>query len=423
MKSFLAKLITGTVLPKRLSYEEARDALESHSLDVRRELSKREDVEPEMLYFLAGDELPEIRRCIAANPSTPQHANKLLASDVDDEVRCELAQKIARLVPGLDPAEQSRVRDLAIEVLETLAQDHLPRVRQIISEEIKSTHNVPVHIVRRLARDLEAIVAAPILEYSPLLSDDDLIEIVAGGSAKGALEAVARRRGITAPLADAVVATLDVPAVAALLANASAQIREDTLDRIVQNAEGIESWHKPLVLRPELSLRAVRRIAGFVAYSLLEILQKRADLDEDTTTEIKSRVRTRIAHENLGQDTLDRARIAAETVAQAMAQGQLGEEFLLDAAERGDREIVAQALSIMAGVPPFVVERVLASKSGKAIVALTWKAGVPMRVALKIETNIVKLQARELVLPRNGVDYPLTEEEMGWHLGFFGIAQ
>jgi uncharacterized protein (DUF2336 family) len=422
VKSFFTKLIRGAVLPKELSYEQTRDALETHSLQVRRELAKREDAEPEMLYYLAADDVAEVRRSVAANPATPQQAFKLLAHDADDSVRCELAQKIGRLVPGLDPGEQSRVRDLAIEVLETLAQDHLPRVRQIIAEEIKSTRNVPLHIVKKLARDLEAIVAAPILEYSPLLSDEDLVEIVAGGSAKGALEAVARRRGLTESVADAVVATLDVPAVAALLANASAQIREDTLDRIISSAESIEAWHKPLVLRPELSLRAVRRIAGFVAFSLLEILQKRTDLDEDTSSELRGRVRTRIAHENLAQETIDRARIASEQVAEAKANGELNDDFVQDAAERSDREVVVHSLAMLAEVPAFVVERVLAAKSGKAIIALCWKARLAMRVCLKIQSNILRLQARDLVLPRNGVDYPLTQEEMGWHLGFFGIT-
>jgi uncharacterized protein (DUF2336 family) len=33
----------------------------------------------------------------------------------------------------------------------------------------------------RLAQDVETVVAAPILEYSPLLSDADLIEIIACG--------------------------------------------------------------------------------------------------------------------------------------------------------------------------------------------------------------------------------------------------
>ena len=49
-------------------------------------------------------------------------------------------------------------------MLDILARDQLPRVRQIVSEEIKHAINVPPGIIKRLSRDVEHIVAAPILE-------------------------------------------------------------------------------------------------------------------------------------------------------------------------------------------------------------------------------------------------------------------
>ncbi|MFX5252870.1 DUF2336 domain-containing protein, partial [Acinetobacter baumannii] len=79
-------------------------------------------------------------------------------------------------------------------------------------------------------------------------------------------------------VSDAVVATLDGPAVATLLANKSAQVREETLDTIIEHAASMENWHKPLVMRAELSLRAMRRIAGFVAASLIDELVDRHKL-------------------------------------------------------------------------------------------------------------------------------------------------
>lgn len=60
------------------------------------------------------------------------------------------------------------------------------------------------------------------------------------------------------------------PAAAALLVNPDAKMRKETLDRIVEEAETIENWHQPLVLRADLSARAIRRIGGFVGASLLE---------------------------------------------------------------------------------------------------------------------------------------------------------
>jgi len=79
-------------------------------------------------------------------------------------------------------------------------------VRQIVAEEIKACPNVPKRLAVSLAHDVEETVCGPVLEYSPLLSDEDLLEIVATTRVQGALEAIARRRSIDGSLADAIVA-------------------------------------------------------------------------------------------------------------------------------------------------------------------------------------------------------------------------
>src|SRR5208337_4187658 len=111
---------------------------------------------------------------------------------------------------------------------------------------------VPKYVIKALARDVE-IVAAPILEYSPLLSDADLIEIISTAQASYALLAIAKRKPLRPSVADAIATALDVPAVAALLMNSGARIRNQTLDKIVQHAQNIRDWHLPLVLRNDLS--------------------------------------------------------------------------------------------------------------------------------------------------------------------------
>ena len=62
-----------------------------------------------------------MRREIVANKATPRQADVLLAGDTDDQVRCDLALKIARLLPDLKPDEQTRVRELTLQALEILA--------------------------------------------------------------------------------------------------------------------------------------------------------------------------------------------------------------------------------------------------------------------------------------------------------------
>ena len=167
-------------------------------------------------------------------------------------------------------------------------------MRQIIAEEIKRSDPVPRAIILHLARDLELIVAAPVLEYSPLLSDEDLIESTESHSVQGALSAISRWASVEATVADAIANCDGRDAIAALLANPSAQIREETLDMLLDQAPKVESWHQPLVERPELSLKAVRRIGKFVAMALLRVLEERNDLPEAATDEVRRAVTQRI---------------------------------------------------------------------------------------------------------------------------------
>ncbi|HRE61146.1 MAG TPA: DUF2336 domain-containing protein [Micropepsaceae bacterium] len=414
----LIRRLSGASLPEKLSYEESRKILETRANELKKELCVREDVAPEILYYLATDPDPKIRKEIAANRGTPAQADLVLAADDSTDVRCELARKIARILPDLDPDEERRTRELLVAALEKLARDVFPRVRAILAEELKSATNVPASVVKRLARDLETMVSAPILQYSPLLSDDDLIEIIAGAKADGALEAIARRNGLSSKVSDAVISSFDVPAVAALLVNRSAQIREEALDRLVEEAEAVETWHSGIVMRAELSVRAVRRIAGFVGASLLQTLSTRASLDAETAQHIGIRLRERLSEEKA---LTARDEDAEGEVERAAKRGALDDGFVAAAAEAGSKATVICALARLNRLPSAAIERIFAARSAKAITALVWRAGLPMRVAMKIQTFLLKLTQREMVFARAGVGFPLSEDEMRWHLSYFGI--
>lgn len=396
------------------SYEDAKKTARHQDTKVRKRLAAREDVKPEILYFLAEDESPAVRRIIAANVNTPRQADRLLAEDVDGEVRGDLALKIGRLVPHLSEKEKGSLQDLTLEIVELLANDQLPRVRQIIAEEIKHCGSVPRHIIKHLAQDIELIVCAPVLEYSPLLSDEDLLEIIDSGPVQGALSAISRRSPVNEPVADAVGASKDTAAIATLLANPSAQIREETLDSIIDDAPKEESWHIPLVGRPELSVRAVRRIASFVALALLRVLEERNDLPKEVAGEVRQAVGRRIKRSGV-----DGVMSADFDAAKAFAAGALDDESINAALDRGDRDFVAQALVLLADRPAVIVRKVLASQNARTVTALAWTAGLSMRTAIQIQLRIAKIPPSEVMNAKDGVDFPLTPEELKWHVDLF----
>jgi len=400
--------------------EEVLRQLERRAREAQHELAGMTDAGDDVLDFLAREGAPATRRAVAANIAAPALTNRHLAEDGDDDVRAELAQKIGRLMPTLSKREADHIRALTIETLERLAADQVPRVRAVLAEEIKRLDNVPQHIIQALARDMESIVAVPIIEYSPLLSDADLMEIIAEGKVHGVLEAVARRRPLSAQVSDAVVSSLDIPAVAALLANPNAAVRDRTLDAIIDQAERISVWQNALAVRTDLSVRAIRRLATFVSTELIEQLAARHGLDDETQTYLNRQMRLRLdeaegeqqpAPSNAAQDDVD---AAAET-------GVLNDAFVEAAAESGKREVVVLALSRLARLSVATVRRMLLTRSAKPITALVWRAGLSMRVAFKIQRFIMKLPADELLPARNGTSYPLTDDEMRWHLSYFGV--
>ncbi|SLN25339.1 DUF2336 domain-containing protein [Oceanibacterium hippocampi] len=396
-------------------YEISRELLEGADPKTRADMARREDVRPEVLYYLAGDDEAVVRLEIAGNAKTPAQANLLLASDRDDEVRCQLALKIGRLLPTLDCETQVVVRERTIEVLDILANDQLPKVRAILAEELKTCVAAPKSVILKLAQDIEAIVAAPILEYSPLLSDQDLLEIIAAGVAEGAMPAIARRRDLPAEVSDAVVASLEIPAIAALLANPSTQIREETLDMILDHAEDLECLHEPVVMRADLSVRAIKRIAGFVAASLVDILVSNNELPDDVEQDLKEAVRKRIAEAEAAPNDDDPGEVEAQRLS---SLGKLDEEAITFALDANHAEFVIHGLALRSDIAPGTVRRIFAARNAKAITALAWKSNLSMRCALKMQ-NFARVPPKERVNARNGVHFALKPEDMEWQLSFF----
>jgi uncharacterized protein (DUF2336 family) len=402
-----------------LSRDEALRVLEERARASQEELASQVDAGHDVLGYLAKNGAVATRRAVAANPGAPASANHHLADDEDADVRTELARKIGRLMPDLSRDEGEHIRELTIATLEKLARDQLPRVRATLAREIRALDCVPKPIALALAKDAEAIVAAPILQYSPLLSDADLKEIIAAAQVSEVLAAIARRRNLSANVSEAIVSTLDIPAVAALLTNKDATIRTKTLERIAFQAEDVLEWHTPLMLRADLSPRAMRRLAGFVGRSLLEKLLERNGVDDETKHFLERRLQERLGQpEPEHEDTLKAAHAEIEA---AKREGRFNATFVEGAAELGRRDTLVCSLSELTGAPVETVRKILQADTAKPITALVWKAGLQMRTSFTIQRFLMKLPAGGLLPARSGVGFPMDTDEMQWHLGLFGI--
>jgi len=409
----------------QLSYDESKRLARDGDSAVRIDLAGRGDIQPEVLYFLAEDDSVEVRSRIAANISTPRQADLILARDRDEAVRETLARKIEMLLPELDADEQAQAYKYLVEVIEILAQDQVDRVRQIIAETLKDVASAPSDVIQRLARDAADVVACPVLEFSPLLSDLDLLEIIERGGDSGRLTAISRRQGVGEQVADAILATQNEGAITALLDNGSAQIREEALDGLVAAALEVSVWQEPLVRRPRLPSSAARKLAGFVASSLLDLLNARNDLDRETASLVAREVERRIGNEaaettEKGSGTANAEGETDKSRARRMFEaGELDDRALMQALNGGDRGLVRHGVALRADLPLSLIDHVLAAHSAKGVTALAWKAGCTMRFASQLQLRLGGIAPNQVLNPRGGTDYPLSPEEMDWQLDFF----
>lgn len=338
-----------------------------------------------------------------------------LSEEELQDIERDVARKIQRLMPDLGDAASAELREQAFDVLESLANDQLPRIRQLVAEAIKDSAKVPHAMVRTLAEDVELVVSAPILEYSPLLSDEDLKEVIAKSQTEGALDAIARREGLSEDVSEDIAATMDISAVAALLANESAVIREATLEKIVDGAKCVDEWHEPLVFRPELSKRAMQRIAGFVASSLVHVMVSNHKLEADFADMLLDMVRARLDH-----DPDDEA--AAEKAKKLLEWGCVDDAYLGDLIDHRRTRVVIHLLAALAEIQLAVADRIIDALSPKGVIALVWKAGFSMRTALRVQYDVAHISSKNVVNAKDGVDYPLTEGELTWQLSYFTNA-
>ncbi len=424
-----------------LTYEEAKTRAGSHDVAVRRDLAGRRDLPPELIYFLAADPDTEVREAVAANRRTPVKANQLLVGDGQETVRVHLAEKLVQELS--DPQEVGAEANRSTEsLLVRLACDQLPLVRKVLSEALRSLPNAPHEVVQRLAHDVENGVAVPVLENSPVLTDDDLIAAVARAPASGATAAVARRPNLVARVSDAVVASGRKEAITDLLNNKSAQIREETLEELVDGARHVPQWQGPLVRRPVLPAPAARKMAHYVADDLLRELTQRADLPQDTVHQLKEVVHQRleqsqrVAHAEVVADAAAGTRKWEETqdspparrftdadgrkdlheVAALNAQNKLSENRLVRAAQEGREGFVLAGLSLLSGMGLESVRDILNSGNSRAVCALAWKAGLRARFAYMLQVRMAGIPPREAIKPDHRDGYVPSASEMSWHL-------
>src|SRR3546814_12276320 len=126
----------------------------------------------------------------------------------------------------------------------------------------------------------------------------------------------------------------------------------------------IEAWHLPLLMRPALSLRSVRRIAVFVSRALIEELGRKSNLDSETQAYLKARAQARIEQD--AERATPTPDAVIPTIQKDFMHGQLHDDPVTNAASLQHKAAGLLALSRKTGAAESISARDVDAKSGKA---------------------------------------------------------
>lgn len=204
------------------------------------------------------------------------------------ELRADIGNKIAKQYAQQEFGQEEM--EIAESTLRLLARDTEIIVRKALSEELKFATELPHDIAMKLATDI-AEVSVPMLEFSVVLNEQDLIEIVR--SAKDVLchIAIARRSDVTPKLSHELIATEQKEVVQELLDNHKARIKIADMEQIFNSYQEDESVLEAMVLRGGLPLRLVESLLSVATAALRKTLINKYKLNLPAVDEFTQNTR------------------------------------------------------------------------------------------------------------------------------------
>ena len=182
-------------------------------------------------------------------------------------------------------------RRLAEEIFRIMARDVEVRVREALSVHLKECPQVPHDIALSLAEDVDS-VAIPIIEFSQVLTDDDLVEIInASDAAKQS--AVARRETVSERVSDTLVDTRNEDVVATLMDNVGAEISDRSFEKAIDHFGESEKVNERMAYRATLPIGIAERLVTMVSDKLKDHLATHHELSSEVTTDLVLGMRER----------------------------------------------------------------------------------------------------------------------------------
>lgn len=263
-----------------------------------------------------------------------------LAQERSSDKRRALLRELSQHFLSDEDAITDRASALFGTVVERLLDDMDIETRADYAEDTASSHFMPKSVALRLAND-DIKVAAPFLEKSPVLDDDDLVSI-ARSQSQSHLFAVASRESLSESVTDVLVERGESPVLKRVSINPGARISEHSYETLASKAIGDAELGEALSSRTDLPITVAEKLMHCVAphaRATLESYLKQNGVDaavelaekaqEEYETARKKDRQHRIEGKVLLQDVLDNKRSINDVMIMLCGQNRLFDVALI----------------------------------------------------------------------------------------------
>ncbi len=271
-----------------------------------------------------------------------------LAANPQGTTREEIYLAVASLYRIQGTYLNERERALMQDILRLLARDVEMAIRIALAERLADDTTAPHDLILMLADD-RIEVARPVILRSPLLTDADVLKMVAE-SGEGHQEAVAHRPNITEPVTDALV-QLETPSVlAALVRNVTARISAAAFETLVEKSRHIEDLQGPLAHREDLPGPLASRMCEWVSDALKAHITQNYRIAPETLTAALGHAQHAVESKPAAPK-VNPSEGSAKLIDKLAASNQLKAGFLLRVLHQGQIDLFDLAFARLLSLP------------------------------------------------------------------------
>jgi uncharacterized protein (DUF2336 family) len=279
-----------------------------------------------------------------------------------------------------------------------LLDDPSPLVRCALAEAFAYSENAPPVVVHALAVD-QPEIAMPVLAHSPLLLEDDLVDLVATGHPEAQV-AIAGRAALPPPLAAAIAEVGSAEACLALIENPEADIALFSIDRMVERFGHLAPIRENLLARDGLPMTTRQALLSKLSQALAGFVTARQWMGPEYA-EYAARDACEKATVALAADTPYEE--VGELVQYLRKSGQLTAGMILRALLSGNVVLFEEALAELSALPIDRVTSYIHDKNISGFLALYHKAGLPDAAYPAFREAIAAMREGVLIGEHGGV--------------------